>query len=388
MLTSKKFVAACLLVAMLIAAIGFIVLADLTQFVVEVPRWVTMFTHSIRMELFWVGVLAMAIGYVLGRKNQLFSKRVLNWTLAAFLVMALSGYINPPFLMFRTQQHDARFISIEQLRKIPQVQVQDSDEVFVVEINGDARAYPLDWMAQPHVAGDTIGGEEVALTFCSLSHLGMAVTPELNDQQLELKLLTQLQNNLVLYDARTNKPIQQIWASFEGEQSRMREWPTRVMTFEAYRALYPAGKVFFNPAYNPWNKLVRWMVYSVVGLQHAIEAPVFPTIHEFDTRLPNKAYVYGVRVGDTKVAFTRDYIERNGGMVNTKVDGKPLVLVYFEDYGFVDAFERTVGGEVITVTEIDPYGRTPQGQLERAVMASEVFWFIWSTFYPDTDVKA
>jgi hypothetical protein len=271
MLTSKKFVAACLLVALLIGAIGFVVLADLTQFVVEVPRWVTMFTHSIRMELFWFGVLAMVIGYVLGRKNHLFSKRFLNWSLAVFLVMALSGYINPPFLMFRTQQHNARFISIEQLRKIPQVQVQDSDEVFVVEINGDARAYPLDWMAQPHVAGDTIGGEEVALTFCSLSHLGMAVTPKLDEQQLELKLLTQLQNNLVLYDARTNKPIQQIWASFEGEESRMREWPTRVMTFGAYRALYPAGKVFFNPAYNPWNKLVRWMVYSVVGLQHAIE---------------------------------------------------------------------------------------------------------------------
>jgi hypothetical protein len=99
-----------------------------------------------------------------------------------------------------------------------------------------------------------------------------------------------------------------------------------------------------------------------------------------------KAYVYGVRVGETRVAFTLDYIERNGGIVNTEVGGKSLVLVYFEDYGFVDAFERTVGGEVITVTAIDPYGATPQGQLKRAVLASEVFWFIWSTFYPDTDL--
>lgn len=257
-----------------------------------------------------------------------------------------------------------------------------------MEINGDARAYPLDWLAQPHVAGATIGGEDVALTFCRLSHPGMAVTPELNDQKPDPRLLTQLKNNLVLYDARTNKPIQQIWASFEGEENRMPEWPTRVMSFETFRLLYPAGKVFFNPAYNPWNKLVRCMVYSVVGLQHAIEAPVFPTIHEFDKRLPNKAYVYGVRVGDTKVAFTLEYIKRNGGIVNTEVGEKSLVLVYFEDYGFVDAFERTVDGEVITVTDIDPYGITPQGQLERAVLASEVFWFIWSTFYPHTSLNA
>jgi hypothetical protein len=371
----KVLTSSCLLIAMVVAAIGFVVLADLTQFVVEVPRWVTMFIHRIRMELFWVGILAMAVGYVLGRKHQLFSRRFLNWSLAAFL-------------MFRTQQHNAAFITIEQLRKIPMVQVTDSAEVFVVEINGDARAYPLDWMAQPHVAGDTIGGQDVAMTYCSLSHLGMAVTPELNDQKLDLKLLTQLQNNLVLYDTRTNKPIQQIWASFEGEHSRMREWPTRVMTFGAYRALYPNGHVFYNPANNPWNKLVRWMVFSVVDLQHAVEAPVFPTIHEFDTRLPNKTFVYGVRVGDAKTAFTLDYIKRNGGIVNTEVGGKPLVLVYFEDYGFVDAFERRLGGEAVTVTEIDPYGMTPQGRLERAVMASEVFWFIWSTFYPDTDLTA
>ncbi len=388
MLTSKIFTSICLVVAMVIAVIGFSVLADLTQFVVEVPRWVTMFVHSIRLELFWAGVVAMAAGYVLGRKNKFFSNRFLNWSLVAFLLMSLSGYINPPFLMFKTQQHDARFIDIEQLRKIPAVDVADSDEVFVVEINGDARAFPLDWMAQPHVAGDTIGGEDIALTYCSLSHLGIAVTPVLDDHELDLKLLTQLQNNLVLYDTRTNKPIQQIWAHFEGEENRMREWPTRVMTFGAYRELYPEGKVFFNPAYNPWDKLVRWMVYSVVGLQHANEAPVFPTIHKFDSRLPNKTYVYGIRAGDAEKAFTLDYLKRNGNIVNTVVGGKPLVLVNFGKYGYVDAFERTVDGQVISVTEIDPYGMTPQGQLKRAVMASEVFWFIWSTFYPDTDLQA
>jgi hypothetical protein len=73
--------------------------------------------------------------------------------------------------------------------------------------------------------------------------------------------------------------------------------------------------------------------------------------------------------------------------VTPELNDQALVLVFFEDYGFVDAFERAVDGQTITVTEIDPYGMTPQGQLERAVMASEVFWFIWSTFYPDTRLE-
>ncbi|MFB3078027.1 MAG: DUF3179 domain-containing (seleno)protein, partial [Lysobacterales bacterium] len=261
------------------------------------------------------------------------------------------------------------------------------DEVFVVEINGDARAYPLDWIMQPHVAGDVIGGELVALTYCSLSHLGMAVEPRLGGQELDLKLLTQLQNNLVMFDTKTNKPIQQIWARFEGETERMREWPTRIMSFGAFQTLYPEGLVFFNPPYNPWNKAVRWMMYSVVGLQHAIEEPIFPTIHEFDTRLPNKAYVYGVNMNGQQVAFTLDHIKQHGNVLNTEVGGEPLVLVYYEDQGFVDAFHRTLDGQTVTVAEIDYHGNTSQGQLQRAVMAHEVFWFIWSTFYPETDMR-
>lgn len=387
-LTAKPFATACLAIAMVVAVLGFAALADLTQFIVQVPRWMTMATHGVRFELLAFGLVAMAAGYAVARRNGYFGRRRLNVWLGVFILLAVSGYLNPPYLMFRTQHQNARFVSIDAVRNAPMLGVSDEHEVFVVEINGDARAYPLDWIMQPHVAGDAIGGEDVALTYCSLSHLGMAVTPELGGIKLDLKLLTQLKNNLVLFDAGTNKPIQQIWASFEGERERMREWPTRIMSFGAYQRLYPDGLVFFNPAYNPWNKLVRWMMYTVVGLQHARDDPVFPTIDRFDRRLPNKAYVYGVRVGDTKVAFTLDYIKRNGGIVNTEVGGKPLALVYFPDYGFVDAFERTVEGREITVYEIDPYGDTPHGKLERAVMAHEVFWFIWNTFYPDTELRA
>lgn len=388
LLSSRRFTAAYLVTALLVAFAGFAILADLTQFVIEVPRWVTMGTFSIRWELMALGLASMAAGYLIGRRRGYFSKRLLNGCAVAFVLMFVFGYLNAPYLMFRTQHHGARFVPIDAIRNAPVFTLKDSDEVFVVEINGDARAYPLDWIMQPHIAGDIIGGEDVALTYCSLSHLGMAVTPKIGGRKLDLVLMTQLKNNLVMFDANTEKPIQQIWAHFEGSKERMREWPTRVMSFEAFRRLYPEGLVFFNPALNPWDKVVRWMMYSIVGYQHVIEQPVFPTVHEFDTRLPNKAYVYGVRMNGEKMAFTLDFIKRQGNIVNTEVGGVPLALVYFEDYDYVDAFVRTLDGEVITVEAIDPFGVTPQGTLERAVMASEVFWFIWSTFYPDTGVRA
>jgi hypothetical protein len=385
LLTSRPAACTYLLISMAIAFFGFFVLADLTQFLLEVPRWVTMTAHSFRMMLFWLGVAALIAGFLAGRRY--FSRRLLTLVALATMAVSISGYINPPYLMFRTQQHTARFVSSESLRNAPMIELREDNEVFVVEVNGDARAYPLDWVMQPHVAGDVIGGETVALTYCSLSHLGMAVEPRLNGQELDLKLLTQLQNNLVMFDTKTNKPIQQIWASFDGETERMRELPTRIMSFGTFQALYPQGLVFFNPPYSPWDKLVRWMMYSVVGLQHALDEPVFPTIHEFDSRLPNKAYVYGVNMNGQQVAFTLDAIKAQGNVLNTEVGGEPLALVYFEELGFVDAFHRRIDGRTVTVTDIDPYGNTAQGQLQRAVMAHEVFWFIWNTFYPATEVR-
>ena len=159
------------------------------------------------------------------------------------------------------------------------------------------------------------------------------------------------------------------------------------MSFATFQQLYPDGRVFFNPPYSPWDKAVRWMMYSVVGLQHTIEEPVFPTIHEFDTRLPNKAYVYGLNMNGERMAFTLDHIKHHENVLNTEVGGEPLVLVYYQDLGFVDVFHRTIDGQVVTVTDIDYYGNTPHGQLTRAVMAHEVFWFIWKAFYPDSDVR-
>ncbi|MDP7101544.1 MAG: DUF3179 domain-containing (seleno)protein [Rhodospirillales bacterium] len=377
---------ASLVVALIVGVIGFVVLADLSQFVVEAPRNLTMKAFHWRFELITVGLFSAVYGYWVCRSRQLLSRRMLKWWLIAFIFLMVFGYFNATYMMFRTQHQTARFVPIENIVNAPTIEVRDTDEVFVVEINGDARAYPLDWITQPHIAGDMIGGKNVALTYCSLSHLGYAFTPKLGGKEVDLGVMTQLKNNLVMYDKNTNKPIQQIWGNFEGEKERMEMWPTRIMSFAAFRDLYPKGKVFHNPIHNPWDWFTRWMMFTVLDYQHVIEPPVFPTIDKYDERLPTKAYVYGLRVGDTKIAYTLDYIKRNGGIVNTEVGGKPIALVYYKDHDFVDAFERTVSGKIIEVKEVDEYGVSPHGKLKRVPMAVEIFWIIWHTFYPDTEL--
>ncbi len=100
--------------------------------------------------------------------------------------------------MYRSQRRNAEFVSFSVADKV----LEDSDEVIVVEINGDARAYPDLFITQPHVVGDVIGGEEIAMTYCGLSHLGMAYSPYLDGRRLDLKVMSQIENNLYMAKSR------------------------------------------------------------------------------------------------------------------------------------------------------------------------------------------
>ena len=60
--------------------------------------------------------------------------------------------------------------------------------------------------------------------------------------------MTQLKNNLVLFDKNSGEPIQQLWGSMERDENKhkMTEWPTIRMPFSSFKKLYPDGKVFIN----------------------------------------------------------------------------------------------------------------------------------------------
>ena len=54
-------------------------------------------------------------------------------------------------------------------------------------------AYSDYYLLQPHVVkGDTIGGEDVIMTYCGLTNLGIAYSPKINQRELDLTVMTQL----------------------------------------------------------------------------------------------------------------------------------------------------------------------------------------------------
>jgi hypothetical protein len=175
----------------------------------------------------------------------------------------------------------------------------------------------------------------------------------------------------------------------------MQEWPTVRMPLSSFEALYPQGRVFVNeisgfsenPLLAAWDRLTRHvMMYNGVSLLWAGNDPAFPTIDEFDERLPRKALIYGLNVGDDYVAYTADFIREQGGTINVEVGGRPVVLAYDQRWRALGAYYNDTGQPVAAVSIL---GNTPDGRrLPRVeTLKSEVFWFIWANFHRGTDVN-
>jgi hypothetical protein len=393
-------------VAMAIAQVGafylFKDLADVSQWVLQTPREITMSVWYNRHVIAFTSLLCLAVGLVMWWRFRGPIKG--RWVIALSLVFAFhwySGYINP-HVMMRERQHEGVFLSVEEAAKY-----LDADEsVIVIDIDGQARAHSDRQLLRPHVAGNgQLGGENVIMTYCGLTNLGMAFTPEIDGQSVQLSPITQLENNLVMVDKTTGEPVQQLWGVREADviagntDKRMKEWPTFRMPFAKFVEAYPEGEVFVNdyliedmragflqnPVVFVYDKIMDGIFDWAIEEQKNSDQPAFPTIEYFDERLANKQPVWGFDIDGDYVAYTEEFVREQGGVVNATVGGQAVVIAYDEQFDSLGVFYNPAGKQI---GQIDFWGVTELGKLERVEsVKAGAFWVVWANFFPQTDVN-
>ena len=376
-------------------------LGDVSQMLIRVKRENMLRFIRNEYRLLGIGLSGLALatlahfGFAAGPRGL--------WWAALLLCLLLYGF---PYIWvhvgLRNQKDSARYFSIEEAREY----VSPSSQVIVIENNGIARAHPQAQLLRPHLAGNEEGldGENVVMTYCAMANLGIAYTPEVEGQALELEVLAQHGNNLVLRDNRSGEPIQQIYGFREadgvpGEDGAacplraslaMRTWPTFRMTFRGFQKAYPEGTVFINkPPSNPvlylFDMLLEMLFSSSIERQHREAKPVMDNMTHYDNRLPNKTYVWGVEIAGDAVCWTDDFVVEQGNVVNAVVGGQPLVVAWSPRYESLGIWYNDSGA---AVGEIDFFGTTPNAQLRRYEgMKPGLFWHVWVEFYPGTDIN-
>ncbi len=132
--------------------------------------------------------------------------------------------------------------------------------VIGLEINGEARAYPLQILMWHEIVNDMVGGKPVTVTYCPLCNAAIVFDRTVDGRVLDFGTTGKLRNSdLVMYDRQTETR----WQQFTGEAivgsqtgSELTVLPSRLESLEQFRERHPNGKVLVpsNPELRDYGR--------------------------------------------------------------------------------------------------------------------------------------
>jgi hypothetical protein len=257
-----------------------------------------------------------------------------------------------------------RFLPVDEVRA-----VRDREPVIVVDLNGDARAYPIQILVWHEIVNDTVGGVPVAVTYCPLCASGIVFDRRAGSWVLDFGTTGRLRHSdLVMYDRQTES----WWQQFTGEAIigqltglRLDMLPAATMPMGRFRAWHPDGRVLVPRDPN----LRRYGATPYAGYDTAARPMLYGgAMPEGIAPLARVAVVEGT-------AYALDLIRARG----TLRDGD-LILTHIDDMASpLDAPHVARGRDIgaVTVERVGPDGS------RAAVPYHIAFAFAFHAFNPE-----
>jgi hypothetical protein len=271
-----------------------------------------------------------------------------------------------------------------------QAELDDGSVVFGLARNGGVKAYPQRILVHHEICNDTVGGENVSVTYCPLTGTAQGFKRGDTTFGVSGRLIN---NNLVMYDRGTEVWWPQILASsipgpWNGspDADSLREFRLVWTTWGRWRDLHPDTKVLSEE-----TGFVRNYNNDPYGARgyYQNSNTMFPVLNPDDT-FSRKRVVMGARTPEGAAAFLKDTL-RDERVMTGAVGGDSVVAVYDArlDTGYVyrnpDGRDVSVDGDTASV---DGEPATPDDLPMERVYAFDAMWFAWHGYYPDTEVYA
>ena len=311
--------------------------------------------------------------------------------------------------------------SIDRPEYIPAGEAQswlgDREPVISVQIDDEARAYPLQILMWHEIANTRFGDVPAAVTFCPLCYSALVFDRRVDGETLEFGVSGLLRHSdMIMYDRTTES----LWQQITGEAvvgtytgTRLQTLPSQIISFEQFREIYPDGSVLSREtghqrAYgrNPY-----------VGYDDIDRSPMFIDPSDLDGRLRPMQKVVGVVIGDRQKVYPYE-LSRASGVINDELSGEQIVVLHTDgaasamdaprieqskEAGSTGVFLRQVNGRTLqfslengnivdreTGSIWDISGRATNGPLKgtrlKAVTSGDYFAFAWLVFYPDSAI--
>ncbi len=299
---------------------------------------------------------------------------------------------------------------------LPVAQVDDlspQSPVISIDIDGDARAYPLEVLTSHEIVNDVVGELPVVVTFCPLCNSGIVYERRVDGMALRFGVSGNLRHSdLIMWDDQSESWWQQLTGEaivghYRGQQLTM--VTSQMVSFDVFRQRYPQGKALRGPGggygYNPY-----------VGYDSSAEPFLFKG--PVDSRLFATERVLAANLGGQPVAYSFGAL-RQRRVVNDRVNATDIVILWqpgassaldagdidsSKDVGMALMYDRRLpNGDVVsfryesdgfvddqTRSRWNIWGEATVGPLAgtrlKQLHAYPHFWFAWAAFYPETSV--
>jgi hypothetical protein len=302
---------------------------------------------------------------------------------------------------------DPRFESVEDADQW----LEDREPVALLELNGEARAYPLRILTWHEIVNDVVAGTAVAVTFCPLCNSAVGFNRTVDGQALRFGVSGLLRkSDLVMWDDATVSLWQQITGeAIVGEMTgrQLEMIPTPLISWGQFKERFPQGLVLSRDT----GFARQYGVNPYQGYDSSARPFLFTG--EVDDRFPAMERVVGVTVNGANKAYPFSVLA-DEAVVNDEVGGEPIVVFWGaadtasaldnptisegRAVGVGVAYLRTVGDRVLTFesagedlfadvetgTTWDLLGNAIDGPLAGEKLTPAVhtnhFWFSWAAF--------
>jgi len=271
------------------------------------------------------------------------------------------------------------------------------DRVVVgVEIGGETKAYPVNFIAYHHKVQDTVGGKPILVTYCSMCRTARVYDPVIEGKYQHFRLVGARHYSAVIEDEETGS----WWYQASGEAGAgpmkgktLADIPSEQMTLREWIELHP-NTLIMQPDTNfasAYENLADYDHYqttktgaetSILGWQKG-------------------AWVIGVIIGTEAKAYKWNDLA-NLHVVNDSIGTTSIVIVIGSDSLSYASWERKIDGEILNF-RVDSSGKglrdnnnsfwsfsgectegKCKGKKLEHIQASQEYWRAWKHFHPQT----
>lgn len=276
--------------------------------------------------------------------------------------------------------------------KSDQNKVSEESIVIGVYHNGEAKAYPVNYIGYHHKVQDSIGGIPVLVTYCTMCRTGRVYSPLVNGRYQQFRLVGARHYNAVIEDAETGT----WWYQATGKAAAgklkgqsLAEIPSQQMTLKAWLQKHS---------------------YSYIMQPDEKFTSEYDDLKEYDTKIrvgkdsiwQRKNWVVGVVIDTMARAYDWNYL-KEVRLINDKI-GKEQIIVFLENdlHSFHvwkaelenknAFFKMTAGGnsveDTVSGTVFGMNGKTFTALYIEdkliPIQAYQEYWHSWKYFHPNT----